>query len=108
LHELIASASSKIGPYPQKVSIEDPPAKMPSSPPAKLQITMPKTGTMPTGDNNIGMVQMFTGTNGRVRFRISIWRVRPHDSRSWWDKFREGPQPQGDVIELFEKEIQLQ
>ena len=108
LHELIASASSKIGPYPQRISIEAPPDKMPSSPPAKLNITMPKTGTMPTGDNNIGMVQMFVGTNGRVRFRLSIWRVRPHDSRSWWDMLRGEPQPQDQILELFAKEIQLQ
>ena len=69
---------------------------------------MPKTDTMPTGDNNIGMVQMFAGTNGRLRFRLSIWRVRPHDSRSWWDMLRDEPQPQGQILELFEKEIQLQ
>jgi len=54
-----------------------------------------------TGDNNLGLVEIYPGTNGRVRFRLSIWRVRPHDSRSWWDLVRREPEPTGPVIELF-------
>jgi len=107
LHELIASASSKIGPYPQKVSIQAPPGKISADfqlPPIRLDVVMNNA----TGDNNLGLVEMYPGTNGRVRFRLSIWRVRPHDSRSWWDLLRREPEPTGPVIELFDREIQLQ
>jgi PhoD-like phosphatase len=107
VHELIASASSKIGPYPQKVSIEAPPGKISADfqqPPIRLDVVMSDA----TGDNNLGLVEMYPGTNGRVRFRLSIWRVRPHDSRSWWDLLRREPEPTGPVIELFQREIQLQ
>lgn len=107
VHELIASASSKIGPYPQKVSIERPPGKIVADyqqPPIKLEVAMSEA----TGDNNLGLVELYPGTNGRIRFRLSIWRVRPHDSRSWWDLARREPEPTAPVVELFHQEIQLQ
>lgn len=107
LHELIASASSKIGPYPQKVSIDVPPGKISADfqqPPIKVDVIMNDA----TGDNNLGLVEIYLGTNDRVRFRLSIWRVRPHDSRSWWDLLRREPEPTGPVIELFHRELQLQ
>ncbi len=111
--EFIASATSKIGPYPQTPKAELPPENIPSGTVIKT-ITV---DTKPFGlqsppistDNNIGMVRMTPGTSGRVRFELTLWRVRPHDSRSAWDLLWGVEQPQGNIIPLFGPiEINLQ
>jgi hypothetical protein len=50
---------------------------------------------------------MAPGTNGRVRFELTLWQVRPHTNRSFWQRTRSERQPQGDIIELFRTELQL-
>ncbi len=57
--------------------------------------------------NNVAAVRMGLGTNGRIRFELTLWQVRPYDSRSWWERFTGDPAPVGPVIELFRKEIEL-
>ena len=118
VHEFVASAASRVGPYPHTAHVSEPPTKFA----AKYQGAVTSfnvdmwTGSVPPGgertypstDNNIGLVRMFPGTNGRVRFELSLWRVRPHDNRNWWDRMKGDAQPQGSVIQLFEREIQLQ
>ncbi|HWN93600.1 MAG TPA: alkaline phosphatase D family protein [Methylomirabilota bacterium] len=98
VHEFVASAASRVGPYPHTARVSEPPTKFQAvyqGAITSFQVDM-RTGSIPPGgprtypttDNNIGMVQMFPGTNGRVRFQLSIWRVRPHDNRNWWDRLK--------------------
>lgn len=57
--------------------------------------------------NNVAMVRLRPGTNGRVRFEQSLWRVRPYDARSWWDRMVGEAPLSGAVIPLFHSEIEL-
>jgi len=57
--------------------------------------------------NNVGMVRLLPGTNGRVLFELSIYQVRPYDSRSWWDRLVGDAAPGASLIRLFRKEIEL-
>jgi hypothetical protein len=109
VHELVSSASSQIG----RMWKPDP-----KSPPTKLaarfgsrsftwHVEMTREADVPTVDNNLGLVRMSAGTNGRVRFELSIYRVRPYDQRSWVSRLFRGRVPQGPVIRLFHREIEL-
>lgn len=60
-----------------------------------------------TLDNNIAMVRLLAGTNGRVLFELSIYQVRPYDSRSWWGRSVGETPPSGSITCLFRREIEL-
>jgi hypothetical protein len=57
--------------------------------------------------NNLAMVRVLPGTNGRVLFELSVYQVRPYDSRSWWDRLVGAPSPSGSLTQLFRNEIEL-
>ena len=104
--ELIASPAAMI----------DPGSKSPEEPPYRIRV---KGQTTPwevdkgqgfpfmTLDNNIAMVRMQPGTNDRVRFELSLWRVKPYDSRSWWERLKGEPKPTASLAKLFGREINL-
>ena len=104
--ELIASPAAMI----------DPGSKKPEEPPYRFQVKgqaipweVDKGPGFPfmTLDNNIAMVRMHPGTNNRTRFELSLWQVKPYDSRSWWDRLKGDPKPAGAVAQLFRREINL-
>jgi hypothetical protein len=103
--ELIASPASMIRPG----------SKEPEEPDYKFSVrhkgraTAWEVGRNPfmTLHNNIGMVRLLPGTNGRVLFELSIYQIRPYDSRSWWDRLIGEATPGGSLVRLFRKEIEL-
>jgi len=103
--ELIASPASMIRPG----------SKEPEEPDYRFRVhhnghaTAWKVDPAPfmTLDNNVAMVRLLPGTNGRVLFELSIYQVRPYDSRSWWDRLTGAAPPSGSLIQLFRKEIEL-
>lgn len=108
--EFITSPASRVGPYIREPSPDDPPTKFRAEHNGQTtvwQVAQSKTDQAPTIHNNVGVVRMAPGTNGRVRFELSLWRVRPHDDRSFWQRARHRSQPQGDIVQLFHKELQL-
>ena len=50
---------------------------------------------------------MTKGSNERVRFELEIWRVRPYDSRRYWQRALGKSKPTGPLVRLFRKEIHL-
>jgi hypothetical protein len=111
--ELIASATSMIRPGSKEV--EEPNPKFTVRYPAgveprtrDVQVDLRRDVRLTTLANNLGLVRMAPGTNGRVRFDVSIWQVRPYDARSWWDRLL-GEQPQGGaVVPLIDPPIELE
>jgi hypothetical protein len=108
--EFIASPASRVGPHLREPSPDDPPTKFRAQHAGRIttwNVEQSKTPTTPTIHNNVGIVRMAPGTNGRVRFELTLWQVRPHTNRSFWQRTRNERQPQGDIIELFRTELQL-
>jgi hypothetical protein len=115
LPEFIASPASRIVP-PYTGSFEEPPPAIPTRTDGRTPIIQPieveavgtnRPGTQ-TVDNNIGRVKITPGTNGRVRFELSLWRVRPNDARGWANRtVGWSAQPRGPVVELFRRELEL-
>lgn len=109
VHELIASASSQIGhlwkpdpkPAPNRVIGRYRGRMM------RWDVVTTRTPRLPTIDNNIGLVRMSEGTNGRVRFQMAVWRIRPYDARSWIGRLLGGHVSQGPLVPVFEREIEL-
>lgn len=105
LYEFIASPSSVLQPDGFG-STEDPPAKMPAENPV-LKISQATDDL--TTDNNIGHVRMSPGTNGRIQFDLTLWRVSPYSGLNYfkrgWDAIFHR---QADVIRVFNHTIQLQ
>ena len=104
VHELVASPASRVGPYLSTPNPEKPPTRIAVQ--ARQQslvwdVQMHSDGTTPTIDNNIALIRMFPGTNQRVRFELSLWRIRPYDNRSAFSRLFGKSQPQGPVVRLF-------
>ena len=106
--ELIASPASMIRPG----------SKEPQLPPDKFtvhhqgqdtawQVQLEQNDEVPTLNNNVALVRMLPGTNGRVLFELSIYQVRPQDPRSWWDRLLDDQPPSGSLRPLFRKELEL-
>jgi hypothetical protein len=61
-------------------------------------------GRLPTTtDNNVGLIRIAPGRNGRTRFSLQLWRVRPYQTavgRIFKRKPAKGAQPIHDPIEL--------
>jgi hypothetical protein len=103
IHELVASPASLVTPY------LPPWGHKPSELPDKLiinrrtwQMTASRRLTA-TVDNNIGLIRIAPGRNGRCRFTLQLWRVRPLigiAGRIFKRKPAKGAQPIHDPIEL--------
>ncbi|MEK6225525.1 MAG: hypothetical protein AABM40_04435 [Chloroflexota bacterium] len=68
-------------------------------------VTTVQTDRVPTNDNNVALLRFEPGTNGRVRCRAAVWRVRPVDTRWPWQ-----PPPntgEAQLRQLFEVEFEL-
>jgi hypothetical protein len=103
IHELVASPASLVTPY------LPPWGHKPSEPPDKLMINR-RTWQMrsaqrltATVDNNVGLIRIAPGRNGRTRFSLQLWRVRPYQTtvaKIFKRKPGKGAQPIHDPIEL--------
>lgn len=111
VHELVASPASRVGPYGlTRPKPQQPPTKFSAvhgGRRATWQVVLPASDVVPTIDNNVATVALAPGPNDAVRFSLTIWRIRPYDSRRPWARALRRGQPQGDLIPLYEKEIEL-
>jgi hypothetical protein len=110
VHELVASPASRVGPYVTEAKANPPPPKFTAvhdGVASTWTIVRPQSRVIPTIDNNVASVTMAPGTSGRVRFELTIWRVRPYDSRSVWGRMFRRHQPRGPLTQIYEKEIEL-
>lgn len=108
--EFVASPASRIGPYIKTPNPEPPPARLfpiVGGREAPWEVDEDEGAWTPMIDNNVGVVKMSNGTNGRVRFELSIWRHRPYDDRNFWERTLRRDQPQGEIKPLYRKEIEL-
>src|SRR3954454_19846355 len=103
IFELVASPASLVTPY------LPPWGHKPSALPDKLMInrrTWQVTGSTrltATVDNNVGLIRIAPGRNGRYRFTLQLWRVRPLAGvagRIFKRKPAKGAQPIHDPIEI--------
>ena len=103
IYELVASPSSLVTPY------LPPWGHKPNPLPDKLMInrrTWQVTGNRrltATVDNNVGLIRIEPGRNGRYRFTLQLWRVRPFigvAGRAFGKKAAKGAQPIHDPIEI--------
>jgi hypothetical protein len=103
IYELVASPASLVTPY------LPPWGHKPSELPDKLIINrrtwvvQESTRLTSTVDNNIGLIKIAPGRNGRYRFTLQLWRVRPFlglGKRVFGRKPAKGAQPIHDPIEL--------
>lgn len=110
MYEFVASPASRIGPYIKTPDPEPPPGKLLpviNGREAPWEVDEDEGPWTPMIDNNVGVVKMSTGTSGRIRFELSIWRHRPYDDRNFWERTIRSAQPQGDIKPLYKKEIEL-
>jgi PhoD-like phosphatase len=110
VHELVASPASRVGPYLTEPNPQQPPTKFAAEYGGRRstwRVVMPPSDVVPSVDNNAAAITLTPGPNGTVRFAMTIWRVRPLDSRGRWARVTRRSQPQGDVIPLYQKEIEL-
>jgi PhoD-like phosphatase len=110
VHEFVASPTSRVGPYLTEAVAKPPPTKINArheGRPITWTVVLPESDVVPTVDNNIGSVTASLGNGDSVRFELTIWRIRPYDSRSIWGRARRARQPQGPLIPLYRKEIEL-
>lgn len=59
-------------------------------------------------DNNIALIQFYPGSINHVRINVSLYSIRPFDSRSWWERIRGEKPPRGKLALLFQRELELQ
>ena len=103
IYELVASPASLVTPY------LPPWGHKPNPLPDKVTInrrTWQVTGNRQltaTVDNNVGLIRIEPGRNGRYRFTLQLWRVRPLigvAGRVFGKKAAKGAQPIHDPIEI--------
>ncbi|RMH36864.1 MAG: hypothetical protein D6690_04220, partial [Nitrospirae bacterium] len=88
--EFIASPASMI--VPGSTDVEAPPDRITVSVDGKRRYWVVDRAHVPimTLDHNVGVVRMIPGTRERgqprVRFECLLYRIRPYDGRSWWEK----------------------
>lgn len=106
--ELIASPASMI--VPGDTEFVQPPQKFTPTHKGKTtvwEINLDDRSSYFTLDNNIGVVRMTQGRQDRVRFELSLWRVRPSDKRSYWEKLVGKSRKSGPLIRAFYTTIEL-
>src|SRR5262249_21261659 len=89
IHELIASPASRV--QPGGTSFSEPAYAFPVGRGADARQWHVDPKPYMTADDNVAVVKLTPGTNGRVKMRFRIFRVRPVDDRSWWDKVKGQP-----------------
>lgn len=111
VREFVASPASLVGPYLHEHKPNQPPAlvRSPSGRPGRTwEIVVRKTDEAPSVDNNVGAVTMSPGTNGRIRFDLDLYRVRPYDRWDYLHRvFGGGPRTTG-ARRIFHHEVELQ
>lgn len=112
IRELVASPASRVGPYLHlsPPSAQEPPARFTAEYQGRSSswdVLVDRSGDLPTIDNNLGIVRMTPGTNGRVRFELSLSRIRPYDSRPFWSRMLGIGQPSRPVTQIFHTEVEL-
>ena len=103
IHEFVASPASMVTPW------LPPWGHKPSPLPDRLVINRRKwtitahRRLTSTVDNNVGLIRIAPGRNGRYRFTLQLWRVRPHVGiarRIFGRKPAKGAQPLHDPIDI--------
>jgi hypothetical protein len=103
IHEFVASPASRVTPY------LPPWGQAASKLPAKATVNGRRWDILPddrvptTVDNNVGLIGIAPGRNGRTRFSLQLWRVRPYQTtvaKIFKRKPAKGAQPIHDPIEL--------
>jgi hypothetical protein len=108
VYEFVASPASRVGPFVMKASPKHVPDRFYALHDGKRSLwQVSDLEFAATVDNNVGLVRISPGTNGRCRFELELWRVRPHDDRSFWQRMRRKGQPQAPFAPIFRKELQL-
>jgi hypothetical protein len=110
VHELVASPTSRVGPYLTEAVAKPPPTKFTAVHDGRRstwEVVLPESDLVPTVDNNVATISMSPGTAGSVRFELAIWRIRPYDARSAWGRLFRARQPEGPLVALYRKEIEL-
>jgi hypothetical protein len=108
VYEFVASPASRVGPFVMKASPKHVPDRFYAIHEGKRSLwEVSDLEFAATIDNNVGLVRISPGTNGRCRFELELWRVRPHDDRSFWQRMRRKGQPQAPFTPIFRKELQL-
>jgi hypothetical protein len=69
------------------------------------EVVPTESDLIPTIDNNVGAVRMSPGTNGRVRFELEIWRIRPY-AGTYLQRLL-GGQPAPALRRLYTRELEL-
>jgi hypothetical protein len=108
VYEFVASPASRVGPFVMKASPKRVPDRFTvedDDRPSLWQVSDVELAA--TVDNNVGLVRISRGTNERYRFELELWRIRPHDDRSFWQRMRRKGQPQAPFAPIFRKELQL-
>jgi hypothetical protein len=108
VHEFVASPTSRVGPFFMPASPKPAPTDIKASHDNRpIHWAVSEVAQSATIDDNLGVVRMRPWSGNRVLFELELWRVRPRDTRSFWDRalFRE--RPDGPVARLFHKEILL-
>jgi hypothetical protein len=107
VHEFVASPTSLVY-APVKHTVNAPPGKLDKPGLPAWKVTITHEDETPTIDNNFGLVRVKRGRNGRKRFELELWRVRPNDDRNRFVRalpfFKP---PQARIKRLLHKEIEL-
>jgi hypothetical protein len=106
VHEFVASPASLVGPFQPMQKPLLPPAAV-AAKPLGWDIDVTEDVSAPTVANNVGVVQLTPGRNGRTRLRFEIWRVREYDSRRYWERLVGRKRPEGGLRLLMTKEVEL-
>ena len=110
VYELVASPASRVGPFFTHPKPQEVPGRfsavLPDGNKRVWEVVLPESDVVPTIDNNIALVRMSPGTNGRVRFELEIWLVPPY-AGTYWHRVIHGGQPPASLKRLYVKEIQL-
>lgn len=108
VHELVASPAARV-PIPFRGGRDKaqlPPRSLHGAPlPWRVRVT--ETTGAPTVADNVGVVQLDPGTNGRVRATFELHRVRPYDTRGEIARRLDRPRPEGPHRVLLRTETQL-
>lgn len=105
VHELIASPAAVI--KPGGSSPVEPDYRFPVGRGAARRTWTVDRDPFMTLDNNLLALRLGEGTNGRVRVEIGVWRIRPRDTRGWWQRVTGRRQDEGPFRFLEGREIEL-
>jgi hypothetical protein len=103
IFELVASPASLVTPYlpPWGHKAEAPPDRMTIN--RRTWVVTESQRLTPSVDNNVGLIKIAPGRNGRYRFTLQLWRVRPFlglGKRVFGRRPAKGAQPIHDPVEL--------